>query len=58
MDDGGKAAKTEGATVVSLHTRRLPPDPRTALPDMTKYDRLLAPVISTSNTKQRKGTTA
>ncbi|MFE5097807.1 IS21 family transposase [Streptomyces sp. NPDC056638] len=46
----------EGATVISLHTRRLPPDPRTALPDMAKYDRLLAPVTSTTNHK--KGTTA
>lgn len=46
----------DGATVISLHTRRLPPDPRTALPDMAKYDRLLAPVTSTTNHK--KGTTA
>lgn len=46
----------EGATVISLHTRRLPPDPRAALPDMAKYDRLLAPVTSTKN--HRKGTSA
>ncbi len=24
-----------GAKVISLHTRRLPPDPRTTLPDMS-----------------------
>lgn len=45
-----------GAKVISLHTRRLPPDPRPALPDMSKYDRLLTPVTGT--TKQRKGTSA
>ncbi len=47
----------EGAKVISLHTRRLPPDPRTALPDMAKYDRLLTPMKDTGTTKQ-KGTSA
>ncbi|MFG2628595.1 hypothetical protein [Streptomyces sp. NPDC048473] len=42
--------------MISLHTRRLPPDPRPALPDMSKYDRLLMPVTDT--TKTRKGTSA
>ncbi|WP_424863415.1 Mu transposase domain-containing protein [Streptomyces sp. MMS24-I29] len=45
-----------GAKVISLHTRRLPPDPRPALPDMSKYDRLLRPVTNTRKT--RKGTSA
>ncbi|MET8021203.1 hypothetical protein [Streptomyces decoyicus] len=48
---------SEGAKVISLHTRRLPRDLCTSLPDMAKYDRLLAPV-KTSTTEQRKGTTA
>ncbi|WP_033951572.1 IS21 family transposase [Streptomyces sp. CNQ431] len=47
----------EGAKVISLHTRRLPTDPRTALPDMAKYDRLLTPVKDTRTTDQ-KGTSA
>ncbi|WP_240139775.1 hypothetical protein [Streptomyces sp. MUM 178J] len=46
----------EGAKVISLHARRLPPDPRPALPDMSKYDRLLTPVADP--TKSRKGTSA
>ncbi|MFH8477175.1 hypothetical protein [Streptomyces sp. NPDC018000] len=46
----------EGAKVISLHTRRLPPDPRTQLPDMAKYDRLLAPPAPPR--KQQKGTSA
>ncbi|MEU1945939.1 hypothetical protein ABZ554_26785 [Streptomyces sp. NPDC020125] len=45
-----------GAQVISLHPRRLPPDPRPALPDMSKYDRLLTPVADT--TRKRKGTSA
>ncbi|MFD4975766.1 hypothetical protein [Streptomyces sp. NPDC058424] len=48
---------SEGTKVTSLHTRRLPPDPCTSLPDLSKYDRLLAPVTST-NAKRKKGTTA
>ncbi|MCX4799815.1 hypothetical protein OG497_38905 [Streptomyces sp. NBC_01242] len=52
----GHDAPNDGAKVISLHTRRLPPDPRTALPDMSKYDRLLAPVTETAT--KRKGTTA
>lgn len=50
-------AAGEGAKVISLHTRRLPTDPRTALPDMAKYDRLLMPVKDTGTTNQ-KGTSA
>ncbi|MGW0771177.1 IS21/IS408/IS1162 family transposase [Streptomyces sp. NPDC002676] len=45
-----------GAKVISLYTRHLPPDPRPALPDMSKYDRLLTPVTDTA--KKRKGTSA
>ncbi|MFF2655710.1 IS21 family transposase [Streptomyces sp. NPDC058045] len=44
----------EGAQVISLHTRRLPADPRTELPDMAKYDRLLSPPASPQST-QKKG---
>ncbi|WP_037599799.1 IS21 family transposase [Streptacidiphilus rugosus] len=43
-----------GARVISLHTRRLPPDPRPTLPDMSKYDRLLNPV-TTSQTQKGHG---
>lgn len=46
----------EGAKVISLNTRRLPSDARSALPDMSKYDRLLMPVKNTATT--RKGTSA
>jgi transposase len=53
---GGEVCDGEGAKVISLHARRLPPDPRPALPDMSKYDRLLAPAATP--TKNRKGTTA
>lgn len=45
-----------GAKVISLHTRRLPPDPHPSLPDMSKYDRLLTPVTATPT--KRKGTSA
>ncbi|MDA5279595.1 hypothetical protein [Streptomyces sp. Isolate_45] len=45
----------EGAKVISLNTRRLPSDARSALPDMSKYDRLLMPL---RNTTTRKGTSA
>lgn len=44
-----------GARVISLHTRRLPPDPRSALPDMSKYDRLLSPVIRRDSGQTQKG---
>ncbi|WP_276096919.1 hypothetical protein [Streptomyces silvisoli] len=40
--------------MISLHARRLPPDMRPSLPDMSKYDRLLAPVVTTNSTT-RKG---
>ncbi|MYT18461.1 hypothetical protein [Streptomyces sp. SceaMP-e96] len=46
---------SEGAKVISLHTRLLSRDLCTSLPDMAKYDWLLAPV-KTSTTKQRKTT--
>ncbi|WP_194235871.1 IS21 family transposase, partial [Streptomyces sp. CB01881] len=42
-----------GAQVISLHARRLPPDPRQALPDMSKYDRLLSPVASRDSQTQK-----
>ncbi|GGP56550.1 hypothetical protein GCM10010278_37040 [Streptomyces melanogenes] len=45
----------EEARVISLHTRRLPPDPRTALPDMSKYDRLLSPATRRDSGQTRKG---
>ncbi|MFF3731188.1 hypothetical protein ACFYXM_12935 [Streptomyces sp. NPDC002476] len=61
-DDGssGEAPGEDGAKVISLHTKRLPPDLRPGLPDMSKYDRLLKPVTtkrSTATTPQ-KGTSA
>ncbi|MFJ3630896.1 hypothetical protein [Streptomyces sp. NPDC090112] len=46
----------EGAKVISLNARRLPSDARSALPDMSKYDRLLMPVKNTATT--RKGSSA
>jgi hypothetical protein len=55
-DDEPGLAEGEGAKVISLHARRLPPDARPALPDMSKYDRLLTPVAD--QTKNRKGTSA
>ncbi|MDX3434247.1 IS21 family transposase [Streptomyces sp. ME01-18a] len=56
-EPGWDEAAGKGARVISLHTRRLPTDPRTALPDMAKYERLLTPVKDTRTTKQ-KGTSA
>lgn len=58
QDDDAEAGDTadEGAKVISLHARRLPPDPRTRLPDMAKYDRLLAPPAPPRT--QQKGTSA
>ncbi|MFD5236082.1 IS21 family transposase [Streptomyces tendae] len=53
-DAGAGPAGTQdaGARVISLHTRRLPADARPALPDMSKYDRLLTPV---ADRQQQKG---
>jgi transposase len=48
-----EAGAGRGAKVISLHTRRLPADPR-PLPDMSKYDRLLSSPVRTS----KKGTSA
>lgn len=58
-DDGGTpeddACDVQGAKVISLHTRRLlPADPR-PLPDLSKYDRLLKPMVSRAT---KKGTSA
>jgi len=50
---GGTSSGDEvdaGAEVISLHARRLPPDPRAALPDMSKYDRLLTAAATTRQT--------
>jgi transposase len=44
-----------GARVISLHTRRLPPDPRPSLPDMSKYDRLLNPAGTRRTSTISKG---
>nr|WP_274919312.1 IS21 family transposase [Streptomyces sp. WZ-12] len=55
-DEAGEpVADAGGARVISLHARRLPPDPRTSLPDMSKYDRLLTPVAKTRQATTRKG---
>lgn len=56
-DAGGESAGQEaaGARVISLHARRLPPDPRTTLPDMGKYDRLLNPVTTRETSQNQKG---
>ncbi|MBT2399783.1 IS21 family transposase [Streptomyces sp. ISL-100] len=56
LDDEPVDAGGEGAKVISLPARRLPPDARPALPDMSKYDRLLTPVANRSD--NRKGTSA
>ncbi|PWI08822.1 hypothetical protein DIZ27_20435 [Streptomyces sp. NWU339] len=57
---GGEDAAGDGAKVLSLHAKRLPPDLRPGLPDMSKYDRLLKPVTPTTSTATtpRKGTSA
>ncbi|MFD5922489.1 hypothetical protein ACFVYP_38070 [Kitasatospora sp. NPDC058201] len=53
-DEAGEVAPAAaGAQVISLHARRLPPDPRQALPDMSKYDRLLSPVASRDSQTQK-----
>ncbi|WP_432715781.1 Mu transposase domain-containing protein [Streptomyces hygroscopicus] len=53
-EPGGSAPPDRGAQVISLRARRLPPDPPQALPDMSKYDRLLSPVAS-RDSQTRKG---
>ncbi|MET8956698.1 hypothetical protein [Streptomyces sp. NPDC004533] len=50
-NDTGHDHEATGAKVISLHARRLPPDLRTSLPDMSKYDRLLKPVTTHATTK-------
>ncbi|GAA1238052.1 hypothetical protein GCM10009578_093750 [Streptomyces rhizosphaericus] len=55
--DGSPGEDEPGdAKVISLHVQRLPADPRTSLPDMSKYDRLLKPMPTATST--RKGTSA
>lgn len=49
--DLGEDDEAAGAKVISLPARRLPPDLRTSLPDMSKYDRLLKPVATHTTTK-------
>lgn len=49
----GPAAADGGARVISLHARRLPPDPRQGMPDMSKYDRLLSPVAGRDSQTQK-----
>ncbi|MFF3920577.1 hypothetical protein ACFYZB_45750 [Streptomyces sp. NPDC001852] len=62
--DGGEPARNGVAKVISLHTKRLPPDLRPGLPDMSKYDRLLKPLPTTTTTTSttaatpKKGTSA
>ncbi|MEU7605664.1 hypothetical protein [Streptomyces sp. NPDC041003] len=51
--EDGPAATGGGARVISLHARRLPPDPRQGLPDMSKYDRLLSPVAGRDSQTQK-----
>ncbi|WTT40893.1 IS21 family transposase [Kitasatospora sp. NBC_00085] len=51
--DGATATPAAAAQVISLHARRLPPDPRPTLPDMSKYDRLLSPVASRDSQTQK-----
>ncbi len=56
-EQAGEAAyddKADGAKVISLHAR-LPPDVRTALPDISKYDRPLKPATTQA---PRKGTSS
>ncbi|PVC69352.1 hypothetical protein [Streptomyces sp. CS081A] len=52
-EPGGSAPPERGAQVISLHARRLLPDPRQALPDMSKYDRLLSPVAGRDSQTQK-----
>jgi hypothetical protein len=62
QDGGDRSGGTsgDGAKVISLHTKRLPPDLRPGLPDMSKYDRLLKPVTTARSTAAtpQKGTSA
>ncbi|MGW6389873.1 Mu transposase domain-containing protein [Streptomyces sp. NPDC055103] len=59
---GTKGGESEdGAKAISLHTKRLPTDLRVGLPDMSKYDRLLKPVVTTATSAAatpKKGTSA
>ncbi|GGU12058.1 hypothetical protein [Streptomyces lateritius] len=57
---GGEDTAADGAKVISLRTKRLPPDLRPGLPDMSKHDRLLKPVATTTSTAAtpKKGTSA
>lgn len=59
-DDGGEDTADGGAKALSLHAKRLPPDLRPGLPDMSKYDRLLKPIATTTSTATtpKKGTSA
>ncbi|MFH8577232.1 IS21 family transposase [Streptomyces zaomyceticus] len=52
-DNAAAASSQDGAQVISLHARRLPPDPRQALPDMSKYDRLLSPLPGRTGQTQK-----
>ena len=51
----GPAAADGGARVISLHARRLPPDPRQGMPDMSKYDRLLNLGATREASQNQKG---
>lgn len=53
--DGGPGGAACEARVISLHARRLAPDPRQTLPDMSKYDRLLSPVTTRRSATNQKG---
>lgn len=56
-EDSGRGEQADaGAKVISLHTKRMPPDLRPGLPDMSKYDRLLKPVTTTSGPCTRGAT--
>ncbi|MFD7498087.1 hypothetical protein ACFV8T_38150 [Streptomyces sp. NPDC059832] len=61
-DESGRGEQAgAGAKVISLHTKRMPPDLRPGLPDMSKYDRLLKPVTTTrtaASPPKQKGTSA
>lgn len=54
-DGDSEGREAAGARVISLHARRLPPDPRPALPDMSKYDRLLNPAVTRESNRKQKG---
>lgn len=52
---GGQGIDGSGAKVISLQERRLSSDQRTTLPDMSKYDRLLAPAVTRQHATNQKG---